>query len=130
MNLNKKELYCLFKHIASIYSAIVVDLCYPERLEDIYKICNGAHVCLGKISEIVIGSCKNNDEEIATFFHELGHVINNIPKDHDLVEAEYYAWDVGFDLAYEYGFLITEKMWNLREESLKKYELIRQIEMS
>lgn len=81
--------------------------------------------CAGK-DEIWIGVYDNKDEEIAAFFHELGHCISPNMKDFHYTEystfhAELDAWMVGLIEAYKYKYLIKPSTLKYMVRCLESY---------
>jgi hypothetical protein len=67
--------------------------------------------CAGR-DEIWVGVYDNKDEEIASFFHELGHCISPNMEDfhhteYSIFHVELDAWMVGLIEAYKYKYLMN-----------------------
>jgi len=79
-------------------------------------------------AEIWIGIYENKDEEIASFFHELGHCLTTIRdkfKDlssNDSFNLELDAWMVGLIEAYKYGYLLPRSCFDFMINSIKSYD--------
>lgn len=80
-------------------------------------------------AEIWIGIYENKDEEIASFFHELGHCITTIGHkfndlSNDSFNLELDAWMVGLIEAYKYGYLLPRSCFDFMINSIKSYDKI------
>jgi len=81
--------------------------------------------CAGK-DEIWVGVYDNKDEEIAAFFHELGHCISPNMKDfhyteYNIFHVELDAWMVGLIEAYKYKYLIKPSTLKYMVRCLESY---------
>jgi Zn-dependent peptidase ImmA (M78 family) len=87
---------------------------------------NSSYVCGDDI--IYLGIYDNEQNKIASFFHELGHHImdrNFIKKVANkkegtfLIEKE--CWKIGFSLAKEYGYDFNKEVYDWAEKQLMTY---------
>jgi hypothetical protein len=81
--------------------------------------------CAGR-DEIWVGVYDNKDEEIASFFHELGHCISTNLKDFhhtefDKFHMELDAWIVGLTEAYKYKYLMEPSTFRYMVKCLESY---------
>jgi|DEB0MinimDraft_6_1074348.scaffolds.fasta_scaffold71058_1 hypothetical protein len=81
--------------------------------------------CAGR-DEIWVGVYDNKDEEIAAFFHELGHCITTNLKDFhhtefDKFHMELDAWIVGLTEAYKYKYLMEPSTFRYMVKCLESY---------
>ena len=120
-----------YQKIASNYNIKV----YKIELGDENCVANGTEMylnrsfCGGK-DEIWIGIHDNKDEEIASFFHELGHCITKelckyeISKDvqNGSFTAELDAWMVGLIEGYKYGYLLPRSCFDFMINGIKSYD--------
>ena len=104
------------------------DECWEANGSDAYL---NRSSCAGR-DEIWVGVYDNKDEEIASFFHELGHCISTNLKDfhyteYDTFHAELDAWMVGLTEAYKYKYLMKPSTLKYMVECLESYIEAEQI---
>ena len=68
-------------------------------------------------SEIIIGIYEDEYLMLASFFQELGHIINA----KDVLNSEVDAWIKGFELAAFHGFVFENYVYMWAFEQLKTY---------
>jgi hypothetical protein len=131
-----------YKKIASNYNIIV----HQVEIGDENCVANGVDAylnspsCAGHflnscttsssscVAEIWIGIYDNKDEEIASFFHELGHCITTIAdkfdnlSSNDSFNLELDAWMVGLVESYKYGYLLPRSCFDFMINSIKSYD--------
>lgn len=133
-----------YQKIASYYNIIV----HKVEVGDENCIANGVDTYLNRsfcaghfltpcttsssscAAEIWIGIYENKDEEIASFFHELGHCITTIGDkfndlSNDSFNLELDAWMVGLIEAYKYGYLLPRSCFDYMIDSIKSYDKIQ-----
>ena len=81
--------------------------------------------CAGR-DEIWVGVYDNKDEEIASFFHELGHCISPNMEDfhhteYSIFHVELDAWMVGLIEAYKYKYLMKPSTFKYMVKCLESY---------
>ena len=81
--------------------------------------------CAGR-DEIWVGVYDNKDEEIASFFHELGHCISPNMGDfhhteYSIFHVELDAWMVGLIEAYKYKYLMKPSTFKYMVKCLESY---------
>ena len=69
-------------------------------------------------TEIQIGIYDDNELLIASFFHELGHIVGS---KNNRFNSEEKAWEIGFQLAKEYGYTFSDKTYKWAKEQLETY---------
>lgn len=81
--------------------------------------------CSGK--EIWIGIYKNEELRLASFFHEVGHIID--PIDWSLnansttqYKSEAWAWEIGFRLAETHGIVFSKKTKQWAKKQVNTYK--------
>ena len=134
-----------YQKIASNYNIIV----HKVEVGDENCIANGVDAYLNRSScaghflspcvtssssctaEIWVGIFESKDEEIASFFHELGHCItaigdkfNYLSPNHSF-NLELDAWMVGLIEAYKYGYLLPRSCFDYMIDSIKSYDKIQ-----
>ena len=67
----------------------------------------------------MLGIFDNEDLKIASFFHELGHVVK--PRRKGFVNCEGDAWIIGMELASEHGFVFKGATVAWMFKQLKSY---------
>ena len=68
---------------------------------------------------IEIGIYNDNELMIASFFHELGHIVNS---KNNRFNSEESAWKIGFQLAKKHGYDFSNKTYKWTKDQLKTYE--------
>lgn len=91
---------------------------------DEYCLANGEDAYINRSylvgsDEIYLGIYSDEQLLIASFFHELGHIIEN--KDNKY-NSETVAWLIGFKLAKQYGFEFTTDVYLWAIEQLSTYD--------
>lgn len=110
-----------------------------EYKQELYKIEKGDEYCIANGEEnyinksyignkIELGIYDDEELMIASFFHELGHVIDKtewwIDADETTTyKAEKMAWELGFELSKKYGYEFSEKTYQWCNEQLKTYKI-------
>ncbi len=98
----------------------IADESYPESVGmERRDFDRKSYILGGDTQEIVLGFYEREDERVAAFFHEMGHVIDTPP---DQFNTEFDAWRVAKQLAHQYGYMWTEEMEAYLHESLGTYE--------
>ena len=92
-----------------------------------YCLVNGVETYLNKsfiigAEEIVLGIYDDNELLIASFFHELGHIIKH---ENNMFNTEEQAWKIGFEVAREHGFTFSIKTHKWAYEQLCTYNKSR-----
>jgi len=78
--------------------------------------------CAGK-DEIILGIYDDEDLEIASFFHELGHCITKKKWEEGILKfhMELDAWMVGLTEAYKYGYHIKSSTFEYMVKCIDSY---------
>ena len=67
--------------------------------------------------EIWLGIYDDAELKAISFFHELGHIKDDVTQHEDKYEQEKKAWDVGYKLAEKYGLTFSDKAKSWADES-------------
>jgi len=91
---------------------------------DKYCLANGQDVYINKSyliggNELHLGIYSDDQLMIASFFHELGHIVDS---KNNKVNSELTAWIIGFQLAKSYGFNFNADVYLWALEQLATYE--------
>ena len=86
--------------------------------EDIYR--NRSFIA-GR-DEIYLGIYRDSELLIASFFHELGHVLETSG---DILNEEHQAWINGFNLAEKYGYKLGLKSRKYANKCLTTYLIMK-----
>ena len=115
-----------FKTVANKYGRNVVQI----TLGDSYCQANGTEEYLNRsyvsFPNIYLGIYDDDEFKLASFFHELGHVL--VPEEF-IESVKYYTpdverevWRLGFELAKnEYGLMFSQKVNEWVEEQINTY---------
>lgn len=74
-------------------------------------------------NQIILGIYVNKEMKMASFFHELGHILSNDNYENKY-EQEKDAWNKGFELASQYNIKFSEEImiWSHKQlETHKKH---------
>lgn len=77
---------------------------------------NRSYICGN--DRIELGIYEDEELMIASFFHEIGHIVDT--KD-DKYNSEEQAWVIGFELAKKHGYNFSENTYKWAEEQLTSY---------
>lgn len=91
---------------------------------DKYCLANGEDTYLNSSyliggDEVHVGIYDDEELLIASFFHELGHIVEN---KNNKYNSETVAWLNGFKLAKQHGYTFTEKVYLWAIEQLSTYD--------
>lgn len=106
----------------SIYSQVCqkygVTLFRVPQSDPDYKFYINASAIFG-LDFLKLGVYEDEELEIISFFHEIGHVIAS---EINTYEAEKNAWKYGIEEAKRYGIFFSENALRWADEQLETYE--------